>query len=133
MVGRILEGKETQTRLNYAVPAEELARFLAGESFEAVAEVKPTGDGKPELGIRLYRLGGAKSPCYIDRIVPDSPAEKAGLKPDDLVLSIGGKTVRDIRGYDDAFASLRPGVETTLVVKRKQQLLNLTLTPMSTP
>jgi serine protease Do len=133
MVGRILEGKDTQTRLNYAVPADQLARFLAGETFTEVADVKPVGDSKPELGIRLYRLGGAKSPCYIDRIVPGSPAEKAGLKPDDLVLSIGGETVRDIRGYDDALGSLRPGVETTLVVKRKQQLLNLTLTPTAAP
>ena len=85
----VIEGKTTGTRLNYAVPADLLQRFLSGKEPMAVV-VNPNMGEKGELGIRLFALGGRKAPAYIDRVLPGSPSAEAGLKTDDLVVSIGG-------------------------------------------
>ncbi|HZN36277.1 MAG TPA: serine protease, partial [Pirellulaceae bacterium] len=56
MVGRVIESKSTGTRLNYAVPADLLARFAAGEETQPMAVARP--GTKSDLGIRLFALGG---------------------------------------------------------------------------
>ena len=53
------------------------------------------GREQADLGIRLFALGGRKAPAFIDRVIPGSPAATAGLKTDDLVVTIGGQVVRD--------------------------------------
>ncbi len=132
MIGRVIESRATNTRLNYAIPADLLKAFVEDkEEQPAVASVDPMPmpGAKAELGIRLFALGGRKSPAYIDRIVPGSPAAQAGLKTDDLVLSIDGQVVRDGGDYRRIVETLRPGSEVVLEVKRKNDLLSVKLTP----
>jgi serine protease Do len=133
MIGKILESKNTNTRINYAIPADLLHAFVHDQSANvAVPTPKPAtlpGSQKPILGIRIFVLSGKRSPAYVDSIHPGSPAARAGLKKDDLVMAIGGETVKDIREYERVTAQLRPGVEVTFLVKRKQDILELKLTP----
>ena len=129
MIGRVIESKSTNTRLNYAVPADTLKKFLAGEEPTPMVAVTPSTGAKGELGIRLFNLGGRKSPAYVDRIIPGSAAAKAGLKSDDMVISIGGEIVRDAGDFRRLSESLKAGVETTIEVKRKNELLTIKLTP----
>lgn len=129
LVGKVIEGKTTGTRLNYAVPADLLQRFIRGDEpvAPAVAETPPGGKG--EIGIRLFALGGRKSPAYIDRVLPGSPAAEAGLKTDDLVISINGEVVRDSGDFRRLVDMLQAGVEVTLEVKRKNDLLSVRVKP----
>ncbi len=129
MVGRVIEGKTTNTRLNYAVPADMLKKFLAGEEAPPSTPESTNTATKAELGIRLFGLGGRKSPAYIDRVLPGSAAAGAGLKTDDLVVSIAGQVVRDGGDFKRVADTLRPGVEITIEVKRKSALLSIKLTP----
>jgi serine protease Do len=63
MIGRVIESKSTNTRLNYAVPADTLKQFMTGkEPVPMVAETTSTG-AKGELGIRLFSRW-AKSGLY---------------------------------------------------------------------
>ena len=129
MIGRVIESKSTNTRLNYAVPADTLQQFMSGvEPMPMVAETTSTG-AKGELGIRLFNLGGRKSPAYIDRVLPGSAAAKAGLKTDDMVISIGGQIVRSAGDFNRLSDNLKAGVEITMEVKRKNDLLTIKLTP----
>lgn len=129
LVGKVIEGKTTGTRLNYAVPADLLQRFIRGdEPPPAVVSETPMG-GKGELGIRLFALGGRKSPAYIDRVLPGSPAAEAGLKTDDLVISINGEVIRDSGDFRRLADTLPAGVEVTLEVKRKNDLLSVRVKP----
>jgi serine protease Do len=128
LVGKVIEGKTTGTRLNYAVPADLLAQFLSGKEPEPMPLVQPNGV-KGELGIRLFALGGRKGPAYIDRVLPGSPAAEAGLKTDDLVVSIGGEVVRDSSDFKRLSDNLFAGTEVTLQVKRKNDLLTVRLKP----
>lgn len=132
MIGMVVEGNATNTRLNYAVPADVLKPFVAGiESAPAVAAIQPASRG--ELGIRLFALGGRKAPAYIDRVLPDSPAAQAGLRSDDLVVSIGGQVVRDASDYRRLAEALPVGEEVALEIKRKDQLLTVRVTPGAAP
>lgn len=128
MIGRVIESKSTGTRLNYAVPSDLLAAFVRGD------EVKPTivanAGQKADLGIRLFALGGRKAPAYIDRVIPGGPAAAAGLKTDDLVVTIGGQVVRDAGDFKRLMDALPVGTEVVVEVKRKNDLLSVRLTPV---
>lgn len=131
MIGRLMESKATSTRLNYAVPVDLLAAFQKNEQPQTPLTVTPTNTVKSETGIRLFALGGKRDPAYIDRVVPNSPAAAAGLRPDDLVVSIGGEIVRDITDFKAAIKTLPPGVEVEILVKRKNDVVSIKLTPVS--
>jgi len=128
LIGKVIEGKTTGTRLNYAVPADLLVKFIRGEEAPPTVAATPTGQ-KGELGIRLFALGGRKSPAYIDRVISGSPAAESGLKTDDLVISINGEVVRDSGDYRRLVENVYAGVEVTIEVKRKNDLLSVRLKP----
>ncbi len=125
MIGKIIESKSTNTRLNYAIPSDRLREFMENKPGPAVVVAPPAGStGKPELGIRLFRLSGKRAPAFIDRVVPDSPAAKAGLVKDDLVLRIGSEFVSNIQSFDEAAEQLKVGEEVTIIYKRKNEVLS---------
>lgn len=132
MIGRLMESKATSTRLNYAVPVDLLEAFVQNKEPPVVPMVTPSttvSSQKSETGIRLFALGGKRDPAYVDRVLPNSPAAMAGLKPDDLVVSVGGEVVRDITDFKEAIKRMAPGIEVEIVVKRKNDVLSLKLTP----
>jgi serine protease Do len=130
MIGRVIESKSSGTRLNYAVPADLLAKFVAGDTSPPVAAAAIPST-KADLGIRLFALGGRRGPAYVDRVVPGGPAASAGLQSDDLVVSIAGQAVRDASDFRRIVESLTVGVEVVVEVKRKNELINVRLKPVS--
>jgi S1-C subfamily serine protease len=129
MIGRVIEAKSTNTRLNYAVPVDLLGKFIRGE--ETAPMVAANSGNKPDLGIRLFALGGRKAPAYVDTVVSGGPAALAGLKTDDLVVSIGGQIVRDASDFRRLVATLAVGQEVVVEVKRKNELLSVRLVPVA--
>ncbi len=129
IIGRVIESRSSGTRLNYAVPVDALAKFVAGEG-PAASAATPLAPVKADLGIRLFSLGGRRGPAYIDRINPGSPAAAAGLKTDDLIVSIGGHVVRDVSDFRRIVESLRVGVELPVEVKRKNELITVRIAPV---
>jgi serine protease Do len=127
MIGKVIEGKSTNTRLNYAVPNDVLHAFFTGKDLGN--QTVPVAKGKAVLGIRLFALGGRNSPAYIDRVSPSSPASKVKLQPDDLIVSIDGQQVRTVRDYGKILESLVPGQPVTLIVKRRNSLVEVKITP----
>lgn len=129
VVGKIINSSETNTRLNYSVPVELVAAFVAGKSQKQEAVAAPAGV-RGELGIRIMELGARKDPAYIDRVTRGSPAEKAGLKADDLIVSIGGEKIGTVRDYLQVAERLEAGQEVIIVVKRGLELLRLPVVPV---
>lgn len=128
MVGKVVESSSTNTRINYAIPSDILRKFLDDELLEE--PINPTEiTGKATVGIRLFDLAGDRAQAYIDRVRRRSPADKAGLKRDDLILAIGDYVIYDIRDYEDALAKLAPGSEVPFVIKRKDEILVVNITP----
>lgn len=127
LIGKIINSSDTNTRLNYAIPNSVLFQFInqdATQSEDNVVEHKEV-----DLGIKLFVLGGRNSPAYIDRVKRRSPAQKAKLKTDDLLISIAGEKIGNMRDYREAVKNLRAGEEAIIVVKRGAELLRLTIVP----
>ncbi len=132
MIGRVIEAQATNTRLNYAVPADLLAAFTTGKETEPAA-VAQSNAQKIDLGIRLFALGGRRAPAYVDRVIPSSPAATAGVRTDDLIVTINGQVVRDASEFKRISEALKPGGEISIEVKRGDRLLLLQVTPEDRP
>jgi serine protease Do len=67
----------------------------------------------------------------VARVVENSPAEKAGLKADDVVTALNGQAVRDSRGLIRVVGSLPLGQSVDVEILRdgKAKTLSLTLEP----
>ena len=61
------------------------------------------------------------------RVLADSPAERAGLRPFDIVLAVDGEDVRTAHRLLQRIARMRPGDTVTLSVLRGPQTINLPL------
>jgi serine protease Do len=75
------------------------------------------------------KLGGQKG-ALVDRVMPGSPADKAGLKPNDVILSIDGKAIASNDELRSVLETHNAGDEVSIELMRdgKRQKLDATLT-----
>ncbi len=134
MIGREVQANQTHTHLNYAIPADVLSAFLA-DARAAVAAGRhgpveqDAGDGgPPDLGIRIARTGYRTVLPFIERVTRGSLAARAGLRADDLILSINGRQVASADEFDAAVALLRAGDAVDLVIRRDRDIKSIRIT-----
>jgi regulator of sigma E protease len=68
------------------------------------------------------------SPCQVLQVVADSPAEKAGLLPDDILLSLDGTMIQGTSHFIE-LVQATPDEEVTLVIERDGESLPVMITP----
>ena len=71
---------------------------------------------------------GTPDGAIISRVLPNSPADRAGAKMGDVVVNIEGKKVADAEGVLNAVSSLEPGRAATVRVIRKGEQVDLSVT-----
>ena len=69
------------------------------------------------------------TPPYIEDVIPGSPAAKAGLKSDDLIVYVGGVSVKTIDAYKEMMKHYPPNQKVQLEVRRGDMLTTIELTP----
>ena len=134
LVGKIINSSDTNTRLNYAVPCNVLHAFVNGDekSSNSVAAEAPEVEKEiGELGIQVFLQGGRKSAAYVDRVRRGSPAAKAGMKADDVIVSINGEKIATVKDFQDTIKTLAVGEEVLLIYKRANQLVRQKLVPVA--
>lgn len=89
----------------------EVIRGWLGVSVEVVGASSVAGEGGQALAV-------------VD-VAQDSPAQKAGVMPGDLITHIDGEPVRDGRMTMQRIALLRPGDSVDIIILREQQSLEL--------
>jgi serine protease Do len=101
---RLKEMKDAQKqRLEMLSGLDNLGRL---EGFEGdIDGLIVMGGRRPKIGLRLQDTEDSKGVKVID-VDKDTPAAKAGLKKDDIVISINGK---DVNNTDEAREALNPG------------------------
>ena len=138
LIGREVVSNLTHTHFNCAVPRDVLARFV-DESVNAdahadtlLAERRSMDDNASKRfdpGIRLNRLGYRKVLPFVERVVSGSPAAEAGVRPDDLILSMNGRNISDANTYRDRLSALQPGDSVNLVIQRGDAIVSVRMKP----
>lgn len=106
---------------NVFIPIDLLPPILE----DLIAIGHPRKPSKPWLGIRAEEAHGR---VFITRSRTGGPAERAGLRPNDLILKVNGKAVDGLSDfYRKVWALGNAGVEVTLSILRGTDILNLTL------
>lgn len=147
VLGRELKNTLSDTWINYAVPIqavvevrrekeEKLAKVsmadfvrdaIAGK-YKQSADVKRKREDKGGFhGITLVVNATSAVPPYVEEIAADSPAAKAGLRPDDLIVYANGEHVPTIRLFRDVMSQFGPNDTVQLQVQRGNRLLSVQL------
>jgi len=79
------------------------------------------------LGIVLVPDVVTRTPPYIDRVVANSPAAAAGLRPDDLVVMIDSQVASSCRQATQSIERLEHDATVRIGVLRGEQFLEVTL------
>ncbi|MCX7887728.1 MAG: DegQ family serine endoprotease [Verrucomicrobiae bacterium] len=74
-----------------------------------------------------FRLGETKG-ALVAQVNKESPADKAGLKPGDVIVEYRGKPVADTRELRNAVAATAPGTKADLTIIRDGKRRTLTVT-----
>ena len=72
--------------------------------------------GRAFLGVSTSPTGGPGA--VVEEVVEDSPAERAGLQPGDVIVALGGREVSGPDDLQDAVAARQPGDEVQLTLRR---------------
>jgi serine protease Do len=134
MLGKELRSELTGTWLNYALPVEALAptveailagRFTPPELNEADRPEHPLT--LASLGVVLVPDVVSRTPPYVDRIVPNSPAAQAGLRPDDLLVLIDTHVTTSCHDVAELLGRYEQDAPVRLSVLRDATLLQFDL------
>jgi serine protease Do len=82
-----------------------------------------------ELPGAVNRVYGFKNGVLVNKVEPDGPAEKAGLKAGDIIISVDGRSIKDGDDLVNEIASRRPGstVRLGIVSDGKQKDTSVTI------
>ncbi len=137
MLGKELRNALDNTWLNYAVPIKALNSsvddMLAGRNPPRRTDETAKRPENPHnivgLGIFLVPDILAKTPPFVDDVQPDSPADKAGLRPDDLILFVNDRMVSSCKELEEELSFIDRIDPVRLTVQRGQQLLEVEMKP----
>ena len=115
--------------IGFAIPAS-LAKNIMGQLIEtgSVSRGRIGIQGQdltPELA-KSFGLANARG-AVISRVVPDSPAAKAGLKVEDIVLKANGREIVDMNQLRVVVGQLRVGAKVDLEILRDGKPRTLTV------
>lgn len=134
MLGKELRNAQTNTWLNYAVPVDVLREVLPQLREGRVVQrdvppaISPENALNPELlGLILVPDVLERTPPFIDVVLPDSPAARAGLLPDDLVLFVNDRLVQSCKALRAELERVDRLDIVRLTVIRGQQLIEVEL------
>ncbi|MBA2254616.1 MAG: trypsin-like peptidase domain-containing protein [Chloroflexi bacterium] len=111
--------------MQQAVNGETLARPYIGISYR---EVTPSLMEEKKLPIDYGVWLGRDQGDPQEPIVSGSPADRAGLKENDIITSVNGQRIDATDTLDEVLTAFKPGEELVLTVLRDGKTLDLTLT-----
>jgi serine protease Do len=132
MLGKELRSTESGIWLNYALPVNEVAAgteaVMTGTVATAIREDAPRFNAGL-LGAILVPDLLERTPPFVESVDPESPAARAGLRPDDLVIAVGPRSVTTRVAVEQALGALAAGDPVKLTVIRNGELVELDLGP----
>jgi uncharacterized iron-regulated protein len=103
--------KNLDEDLSFSGTSEPIADFLW------VTHPSPFEKKRPRIGVVLKETE-EPARVLIERVIPGSPAEKAGLLPGDQFISIDGKEIAKLKDIHDAVVQKGRGKEIIMIILR---------------
>ncbi|MBB1255544.1 S1C family serine protease [Streptomyces alkaliterrae] len=103
--------------IGFAIPAATVRR-LAGQMIEHGRVVDP---GRAALGVSVRTVLGEEfrpAGASVVRVVPEGPADSAGIRPGDLIVRVDDAEVDDVVQLAEALAGHEPGDTVRVEVER---------------
>ena len=135
VLGKELRDAEANTWLNYALPIDEIrasvANLVAGKMVDSSQQ-----DRRPEEAASLEGRGVVlipnvlrNTPPFVDMVLPNSSAEKAGLRPDDLIVLVNGQAVASQSSVRERMLDIDAVDPVRLTVTRDSELVEIEVQP----
>ena len=121
--------------IGFAIPSEMVRRVVESALADGRvvrpwlgARVAPVTAGMAR-GLGLPRPYGVS----ITQVFPGASADQAGLRPDDIILTVGGIEIFDEQGLRYQFATQAPGAQVPLSVRRGVETIAMTAIAAAPP
>jgi len=129
VLGKELRDAEANTWLNYALPIEEIRA-----SVHAIITNKPTDTTDearlPDESANLDAMGVIlipnvlrNTPPFVDLVLPNSAAAKAGLHSDDLIVLVNGQAVSSQSSVNEKLLEIDAVDPVRLTISRDSELI----------
>jgi hypothetical protein len=125
--------RDTADRIDYAGmrrvvdASEEVVVSLTKIEKPEYVEVKDSGtrpSSGPRLGIRPGYSDDVAG-VVVEGVIPGTPADKGGLKKDDVIVGLAGKPVKDLKTYMTVMAVQKPKTTIDVEVTRDGKKVTL--------
>jgi len=119
--------------IGFAIPVNQAKRIL--NELITTGQVKrgylgvQTSPGNRELPKELQDLYGVKGGALVESVKPGTPAAKAGLESEDVIVRFGNRPISSFDDLESAVAETPPGrtVPVTVVRNRRETTLQVTI------
>lgn len=117
--------------VGFAVPSNAIRFVLDTLATKGSIQKAWIGAKGQDLNIQLQKSLSLKSKngVYINQVIPNSPAEKAGLQVGDVLIKLGAHDIIDNKSLNMALATVKVNKRTTAKVIRSQRVLDLEINP----
>jgi len=122
------EGNNTWQGVGFAIPSNIVRR-----SMENILKTRRVTRGYGYLGISINPLPPGKTGVVVFAVMPGSPAQKAGLLPNDILIAFNGAPIQRGRDLVAQVAAAPIGSEVKLTVLRAGREMTITLTLEESP
>jgi putative serine protease PepD len=117
-----VQGEAGSIGVGFAIPVEQVK--------VTADQILRTGEARyPVIGAKVVTGGeGSGTGAEISEVLPDTPAEQAGLEEGDVVTQLDGLRVTDGIALIVAIRSHQPGEDVELLLTRGDEELTLSVT-----
>jgi serine protease Do len=135
MLGKELRNARNNTWLNYAIPIPELT-----ETIDRIRSGKapPVGNDRPEkpltnpltleaLGVVMVPAVLERTPPFVDKVRTGSPAARAGIAADDIVLFVDEQLIQSSQSFVKVLERVEINEPLRLTVMRKTTIVDVTI------
>jgi Do/DeqQ family serine protease len=121
--------------IGFAIPVSTAKLVLEGIVKDGVVTRGWIGVEPADLSPELMETFGVKAHkgVLITGVLQNGPAAQAGVKPGDVVVAVGDKDVANVSELLSTVAALKPGLATQFKLQRREDKVEVTVTPGKRP
>jgi len=121
--------------IGFAIPVSTAKLVLEGIVKDGVVTRGWIGVEPADLSPELMETFGVKARkgVLITGVLQSGPAAQAGVRPGDVVVQVAGRDIANVSELLSTVAALKPGTATQFKLQRREDNLEVTVTPGRRP